>query len=265
MKPSIHLAIYAGPAAIDLPAHSLRGERGVFARAPEQRRFDVRASAAGAEIDIYDDIGYWGVSAEQVRKELRAITAPEIIVRINSRGGDVFDGVAIHNDLVAHPARVHVMVSGLAASAASIIAMAGDRITVPSSAFLMIHEAWTVAAGNKAKLLKTIAALGTIDAALATTYAQRSGLPREEVEAMMAAETWLDGEAAVAKGFADAAPKPEAEPAPQARIDLSMFAAVPDRAARLYGLSDSGGSPAGNSAFQAELARLSRLTQSLRA
>ncbi len=273
--PARRAAFYAGapaPLQISLPPAARRGA-GIFARASKPPGgFAIRNGANSAEIDIYDDIGWWGVSAEKVRDSLRGITAPQITLRINSRGGDVFDGIAIHNDLVSHPARVSVLVTGLAASAASIIAMAGDEISVPGNAFLMIHNAWTGLAGNRNDFLKMAADLQAIDTALARTYMQRSGLGEAEVVAMMDAETWLDGEAALAKGLATAAPKPESLPAahqaPQARLDLSLFSRVPPALMARHGNGNgSTGAlpPAGNSAFQAELARLRHFTASLRA
>lgn len=194
-------------------------------------RFDVRAEDHRAVIDIYDVIGYWGVSAIDIREILDGITADEILVRINSPGGDVFDGVAIYNDLVQHNARIAVEITGLAASAASIIAMAGEDIAIGDNAFMMIHNAWGIAVGNRHDMTGFAALLERIDAALARTYARRTGHPVEDMTAMMDDETWMAGAEAVEAGFADRTFEDdgdgETEDAAQAFFDLGVYAHTP--------------------------------------
>lgn len=166
-------------------------------------RFAVKAAADVAEITLYDEIGFWGISADDVRRALDEITAPEIRLRINSPGGEVFDGLAIYNDLLAHPAAVTVEITGIAASIASIIAMAGDTIGIADNGFFMIHNAWTFAWGDRHDLLATAAVLNQIDGALALTYAARTGGELADMAELMDSETWLVGAAAVEAGFAD--------------------------------------------------------------
>lgn len=198
-------------------------KRPYFARAVN-RAFEVRAADEVTEIELYDEIGFWGVTAKAFRQQLKATGGGDIRLRINSPGGDVFDGIAMFNDLVAYKGRVEVEVTGVAASAASIIAMAGDTIRVAENAFLMIHNAWTLAIGNRHDITEVAALLGQIDGALADTYAARADADRGEIVTMMDAETWMNGNEAVEKGFAD---EVAALPEPKAAFDLSGFKNTP--------------------------------------
>src|SRR5205085_1103108 len=159
------------------------------------------------EIFIYDDIGpdWQGmVSGETIVRALHEIgDVPRLVVRINSPGGDVFEAMAIYNALERHPAFIEMKIDGLAASAASYIAMAGDHIEIAQNSFLMIHNAWTIAMGNADDLLNTVEVLQKIDDAIVNMYAARTGQSKLEIRQWMAAETWLSSDEAVAKGFAD--------------------------------------------------------------
>jgi ClpP class serine protease len=124
-------------------------------------------------------------------------------VQINSAGGDMFEGIAIYNALREHQQEITVQVIGMAASAASIIAMAGDRVEIGAASFLMIHNAWVLAMGNRHDMAETAQWLEPFDAAMRDVYAQRTGLKPDEIAQMMDAETWLSGQAAIDKGFAD--------------------------------------------------------------
>ena len=199
-------------------------DRPFFNRAVN-RAFEVRAAESVTEIELYDEVGIWGVTAKAFRQQLRAVKDGDIRLRINSPGGDVFDGIAIFNDLVAHKGNVEIEVTGVAASAASIIAMAGDTIRVAENAFLMIHNAWTFAIGNRHDITETAAVLAQIDGALADTYAARTDVSRDEIVAMMDAETWMNGKEAVDKGFAD---EVAALPDAKAAFDLSGFKNTPN-------------------------------------
>lgn len=126
-----------------------------------------------------------------------------MVVNINSPGGDVFEGVAIYNLLRAHGKRVTVNVVGLAASAASVIAMAGDEVLMGDGAFLMIHNAWTLAIGNRHDLRATADQIEPIDEAMAQLYAARSGMSEVDAAALMDKETWLNPRTAVEIGLAD--------------------------------------------------------------
>ena len=164
-----------------------------------------------AEIYLYGLIGGGGffsdgteITAVQFQKDLKALGPVKMIdVRINSEGGDVFDGKTIYTLLQQHPAKVTMHVDGLAASAASFIAMAGDVIEISESAFMMIHNAWSVAFGNAADMRKSADLLDAVDGTLVDVYAARTKTPSADVKQMMADETWMSGKDAVANGFAD--------------------------------------------------------------
>lgn len=166
--------------------------------------FKIEAKANGtAEIAIYDEIGMFGISAKQFNEQLKALgDVQKINLRINSPGGDVFDGVAIFNMLKRHKATVHVTVDGLAASIASVIAMAGDHIVMPDNAMMMIHNPWGGAIGEADDMRDMAEALDKIKVSILSAY-RRTGKTDDEISAMMDGETWLTAAEAVASGFAD--------------------------------------------------------------
>ena len=166
--------------------------------------YSIQAKAdQSADISIFDEIGFWGVTAKQFIGDLKAIDAKTIKLAINSPGGSVFDALAMYNALRQHPANVEVTVLGVAASAASLVAMAGDTIVMPENAFMMIHNPLNFAYGNADELREVADVLDKIGASLVATYANRTGLPEDEIKALLDAETWLNAEEAVLKGFAD--------------------------------------------------------------
>lgn len=170
---------------------------------------EFKARGTTGEIWLYDQIGesFWGdgISAKSFQKELTAMGKVSTInLRINSPGGDVFDGVAIYNQLKSHPARVVVDIDGLAASIASIIAMAGDEIRIASNAMMMIHNPHGMAIGDSTEMQRVSALLTQVKGNLTDTYAARTGNSREQLNAWMDDETWLTAETAVQHGFADA-------------------------------------------------------------
>lgn len=193
----------------------------INAQAPESVQWDPPAEALvkwdasikAAESDnntitMYDPIGSdgWteGVTAKRVSAALRSIGSQEVIVSINSPGGDFFEGLAIYNLLREHPHKVTVKVVGLAASAASIIAMAGDDVQVARSGFLMIHNAWAFAVGNKQDFRDVADVLARFDESMAELYTQVTGLSKKKVVALMDDETWMTGQEAIDSGFATA-------------------------------------------------------------
>lgn len=184
--------------------------------------FDVRAAAESTEIDLYDEVGFWGVNAKDFR--LRLKDAGDVVLRINSPGGDVFDGLAMFNDLVAHKGKVRVEITGVAASIASIIAMAGDEIAMADNAFVMIHNAWTIGVGNRHDFNDLSGTLAKIDDALARTYASRTGAGIRSIKQMMDDETWLTAKEAKEIGFATGSLE---QVEAKAKFDLSVFSSVP--------------------------------------
>lgn len=156
-----------------------------------------------AEVRIYDSIGYWGITAGDFAAELEAIKAKAITLRINSAGGDVFDGMAIYNLLRDHPATVTTRVDGLAGSIASIVALAGDTVTIPKTAYMMIHQPWAFTIGNASDMRAMADVLDKVAGPMVEIYAEKTGKTEAEVIELLDAETWLTGAEAVEAGFAD--------------------------------------------------------------
>ncbi|WP_256849902.1 head maturation protease, ClpP-related [Pantoea sp. Fr-CA_6] len=158
-------------------------------------------------ISVFDVIGAdWygdGVTASRIAAALRSISGADVTVNINSPGGDMFEGLAIYNLLREYEGKVTVKVLGLAASAASIIAMAGDEVQIGRGAFLMIHNCWVYAMGNRHDLQQIAADMVPFDKAMNDIYGARTGLDAVTIDAMMDAETYIGGSDAVEKGFAD--------------------------------------------------------------
>ena len=213
-----------------LPAGHARPEMKVNAQAD-----------AGAEMLIYDEISYWGICATDVAAALSTVSG-DLTVRINSPGGDVFDGVAIYNLLADYPGQVHVVVDGLAASAASFIAQAGDTVTMNRASQLMIHDGSGLCQGNEADMKAFGALLGMVSGTISAIYAARAGGTPEEWRAAMLADsglgTWYTAEAAVEAGLADGLvplATRDSEPAPEPAAHASADALFP------YGTDDARG------------------------
>lgn len=187
------------------------------------------------EIILYGTVGWdwWGdefFTAKQVREQLAQMTG-DITVRINSGGGVASEGQAIYTMLVDYPGKVTVIVDGVAASAASLISMAGDEIVYRLGAWTLIHDPatpWTLGRGTEEDHLKEAELLGVISNAYADIYAARSGLSREECREVMKAETVLDGAMAVEMGFATSVDS-AAQAVPEAAFDYRIYAHAPDR------------------------------------
>lgn len=171
----------------------------------------LNKSASEAEIIIYAEIGqdYWGdgsmISAKQFSEELKKIpdTVNTLHVRINSGGGDVFDGITIFNRLKQHKAKKIVHIDGLAASIASIIALAGDEIRMGEAAMYMIHLPWTIAMGDRTAFDNMINRLMDVEEQMLGIYARKTKLDKNEIRAMLEEETWMGADQAIELGFAD--------------------------------------------------------------
>lgn len=208
-------------------------------RATPGRQMRAEANADGSStLYLYDTIvssqaeaDWWGgVAADTVVKEIRGMAGGAIAVRINSPGGDVFGGRAIEQALRDHPGPVTVHVDGIAASIASVIAMAGSEIRMGAGAMMMIHKAWTIGIGNSEDFLSTAALLEKIDGTIAQTYATRAGGKVADFADMMSAETWLTAEEAVAAGLATAID--EGQPKALIAWDVSAYANAPQPSAK---------------------------------
>lgn len=163
-----------------------------------------------AEVRIYDEIGFWGTTAKDFIAQLdaAAANAAQIVVAVNSNGGDVLDAFAIYNALKRYAGKVTTRVDAIAASSASLVVMAGDTVVMPENAMMMIHNPWTFAVGDASELRKTADAIDKMQASFVAAYANRSGLDAEEVTQMMAAETWLSAAEAKQLGLADEIEEP---------------------------------------------------------
>lgn len=165
-------------------------------------------SEDGAMISILDVIGedFWGegVSAKNIASQLRSIGERDVTAVINSPGGNYFEGLAIYNLLRQHKGRVTVRIVGIAASAASVIAMAGDQIDIARAGFLMIHNTWVMAVGDRNALRDTADWLEPFDQTAVDIYSARSGMESGDLAAMLDKETWLSGATCVENGLADA-------------------------------------------------------------
>lgn len=187
--------------------------------------YSITNSASGpAQVSIYDEIGFFGVPAGEFMAELKGING-DIELHINSPGGDVHQGLAIYNQLRQRAGEVHVIVDGLAASAASFIAMAASpgKLEMAPHSQMMIHNGFSMAIGDANDLRKTADLLDMVTGEIASIYAERAGKPAEHFLALMAAETWLTDKQAVAEGLADGI---HGESAPENSWDLSVYSNV---------------------------------------
>lgn len=197
---------------------------------PAQRWYTMRALRRGAaEIAIYDEIGGWGITAREFSDELKAYGELSLIsLHIHSPGGDVFEGMAIYNLLLNHPARVEVTIDGLAASMGSVIAMAGDTITMPENAMMMVHRPWGIQGGDADEMRRYAELLDKVESNLVSAYTKKTGLSDDEVREMLAAETWFTGPEAVEHGFADQLAEPLTAAASLQSHRMKEFANMPE-------------------------------------
>lgn len=182
-------------------------------------------SSETAHVYLFDAIGgWWGIDVKQFVTEFAALTADEIVVHIHSPGGNVADGVAVLNALRAHPAKVTARVEGLAASAASFIAMGADEILMAPNAEMMIHDALMVAIGNASELTDAVEYLDRVSDNIASVYADRAGGTITHWRDLMKAETWYSADEAVTAGLADKVDKKTTTDTAENAFDMSAFA-----------------------------------------
>lgn len=192
-RPCAAVNSYLSPRALD------RWDAGVRAAVEDQ---------ADRTISVYDVIGYdwWtgeGVTAKRIAGALRSMGAGPVTVNINSPGGDLFEGLAIYNLLREHQGHITTKVVGLAASSASVIAMAGDTIQIARAGFFMVHNGWLIAQGNRLDLREIADWMEPFDTAMADIYASRTGQDIADVRRQMDGETWFGGTQAIEQGYAD--------------------------------------------------------------
>ncbi len=181
--------------------------------------------------DVIDSWGWpFGISAKEFRQTLDEITADTIELHVNSPGGEATEGVAMFTALRQHPAKVSVHIDGLAASAASLVAMAGDEVIMSLGTTLMIHDAWALAMGNADDMTDAAARLNTLSDSYAEIYAKRTGKSLEEMRAVMRAEAWLNADQAIEQGFADR--KDDANEGTEAKVKAFALGGFDREAAR---------------------------------
>lgn len=172
-------------------------------------KWTVKAEAGEAEVWLYDEIGenWWGegISAKAFIDELNALppAVQTVRVRINSPGGDVFDGFAMYQALLRHRAKIVIEIDALAASAASVVAMAGDTIRMADTSLMMIHDPWSYAMGSSADMRAMADLLDQVTESILNAYSRREAVDREQVRQAMAAETWYTATSALDAGMID--------------------------------------------------------------
>jgi len=171
---------------------------------------------------------FGGVDPKQFAQALAGIKASTINLRVNSPGGSVFAARSMAQAIKDHPAKVIAHVDGLAASAASFLIMAADEIVMAEGSFIMIHNAWSMTIGNAEGLRQEADLLDTIDESLVKTYAKRTNVSKDDIRSMMADETWLDADQAVAQGFATSVAGQTTDPQMATQWDLSAYEKEPD-------------------------------------
>lgn len=201
-----------------------------------KKGYSMKAAGRGVgEVYLYDVIGdSWdGTTAKSFAEDLKGLgEINQLNVYINSDGGSVFDGVAIYNQLKRHRARKSVQIDGIAASIASVIAMAGDEIAIAENGMMMIHDPWALTIGTAAEMRKMADSLDKVRDSILGTYVRRTGQDQERLAAMMAEETWFDAGDALELGFADKVTAEVAMAAKLAGKDLSRYRNVPAELAK---------------------------------
>ena len=184
-KPAAAIRADASMASVDRPA------------------IKINATDVAAELMLYGEIGYYGISAGQFADALNSQRGKAITLRINSPGGDVFDGLAMHSLLKTWPTPVTAQIDGLAASAASVVMLGASSINMVRGAFVMVHNAWGVSVGNANDMRDFASVLDQIDGNLADLYAAKSGAEAKVWRDIMSAETWFNADQAVEAKIVD--------------------------------------------------------------
>jgi len=163
----------------------------------------IEAKGKSTDIHIYDEIGVHGITAKSFLEDLRGLKGKDVVVHINSTGGDVFQGQAIYTALKNYSGKVTVKIEGLAASMATIIALAADKVEMTSNSLFMIHSPMCNVFGNKAAMRKQVNALEKVETTMLSVYTAKTNISEDEIEQMMARETWLSAHEALELGFVD--------------------------------------------------------------
>jgi len=189
------------PRLLNKPAAAVRADAQIAGA--DRASLKINATDVAAEIYLYSEIGYWGITAGQFADALNAQRGKSITLRINSPGGDVFDGLAMYSLLSTWPAPVTAQIDGLAASAASVVMLGASSVSMTKGAFVMVHNAWGVSLGNANDMRDFASVLDQIDANLADLYAAKSGASAKDWRDIMSAETWFNADQAIAAKLVD--------------------------------------------------------------
>jgi ATP-dependent Clp protease, protease subunit len=190
--------------------------------------FRIENRSDSTEIFVYDAIGdFFGVQATEFVKEIGAIESENIKLRINSPGGDVFEAKAIASAIRSHPAQITAQIDGLAASAATTVALAADQVHMTEGSFFMIHNAWTMMMGNADELRDMAGVLDKVDDSIVADYHRKTGASEETIVAWMNDETWFNDAEALEHGFVDLVLHHEAPAKNQ--WDLSAYENTPTK------------------------------------
>lgn len=202
-RPAARATVGGQPVALDPPAWYRIGPVLALAEEPEKDGAEP-VETSTADVYVFDTIGGWfGMTADDFVRDVASLDVDQIVLHLNSPGGDAFEGVAIANVLRAHRARVVVRVDGMAASAASVIAMAGDEVIMGIGSQMMVHDAWGYTMGNAAQIEQYVRRLHATSDSIASTYAARTGGTTADWRAVMQAESWYTPDEAVEAGLAD--------------------------------------------------------------
>lgn len=200
--------------------------RGISASAAshwEQRKNDGVKTAGENEYLLYGEVGpfvdYGDISAQMVAEWLATREGQDVTVRVNSPGGCVFEGFAIYNALMNHKGKVTGIIDSMAASAASVAIMSTDEIIIEGNAIMMIHQAWTIAAGNATAFRKEAEILDLIDNNIVDTYAARTGRAKEEIKPLVEAETWMNAAQCLEGHFVEEARPLKTKPTEATKTD----------------------------------------------
>ncbi len=211
---------------------------------PSWYAINAAPDKSAAEVSIYEEIGSWGVTAKQFVADLKAIDAKTINLRLNTPGGEVFDGTAIANALKEHPATVVVHIDGVAASAGSFIAMSGDQIRMANNAYLMIHNARGGVMGDATQMRTYADVLDKINGNIADMYAKKSGKNADHYRTLMDAETWFTAEEAKAEGLVDMVTDGgKSVSRMTSKFDFGIYNKIPEPVRAMWGLQPNQQAP----------------------
>ena len=186
----------------------------------DRKWYEINNSVDVTDVYLFNDIGTFGVSAQSFVEEIKEYEGKELAIHINSLGGEVFDGMAIYSIIQRRKAKTTVYIEGIAASIASVIALAADEVIMSENSLLMIHNAWGGTQGDASEMRKQADVLDKITNEIAEIYVKKTNLPYDEIIRLMSEETWLTAEEAVALGFVDSISEPIKV---AAKYDVSKF------------------------------------------